>query len=213
MSWTLKDLEEQLLIGSTLVEGSTLSEDEARAVLAGKTVSGHPVQELRELINYRAATEWLLAQFAASPYASRDLITGFHQRLMAGVSDVAGQLKVYANFTIRTDGTRHPFLAPSEVDEALREWLEDFNHGPSQPAAARAAALYARFEHIHPFDDGNGRVGRILLAWWLRWKGQLRWRFTASDKVEHLRAIEASNRGSLADLEKFFEERIRPEAL
>lgn len=62
MRWSLKDLEEWLLIGSTLVEGSTLSEQEARDVLAGRTVSGHPAHEARELINYRSATAWLLEQ-------------------------------------------------------------------------------------------------------------------------------------------------------
>lgn len=45
MSFRLEDLEERLLIGSTLVEGSTLTEQEARDVLAGRTVSGHPIRE------------------------------------------------------------------------------------------------------------------------------------------------------------------------
>jgi hypothetical protein len=54
--WTIEELEEHLLIGSTLVEGSTLTEAEARTVLAGRTVVGHPVREIRELTNYRWAT-------------------------------------------------------------------------------------------------------------------------------------------------------------
>jgi hypothetical protein len=67
VSWKLKDLEQSLLIGSTLVEGSTLSESEARQVLAGRTVQGHPVSEIRELLNYRAAVEWLMGELARSP--------------------------------------------------------------------------------------------------------------------------------------------------
>jgi hypothetical protein len=70
--WSLKDLEEWLLIGSTLVEGSTLSEEEARAVLAGRTVSGHPVSEARELLNYRAGTAWLMEQLERSPWLCLD---------------------------------------------------------------------------------------------------------------------------------------------
>ncbi len=70
--WSLKDLEEWLLIGSTLVEGSTLSEEEARDVLAGRTVSGHPVSEARELLNYRSATGWLMEQLDQVPRLSQD---------------------------------------------------------------------------------------------------------------------------------------------
>jgi hypothetical protein len=48
MTWDLETLQEHLLIGSTLVEGSTLTADEASQVLAGRTVSGHPLAEMRE---------------------------------------------------------------------------------------------------------------------------------------------------------------------
>ena len=70
MSWTLADFEQSLLIGSTLVEGSTLTEAEARKVLAGRTLSGHPVSEIRELLNYRAVFEWLRDELVKSPYLS-----------------------------------------------------------------------------------------------------------------------------------------------
>lgn len=93
MRWSLKDLEEWLLIGSTLVEGSTLSEAEARAVLAGQTVSGHPVSEARELLNYRAGTAWLMDQLEQSPWLSQDLVLAFHLRLLDGLSDEAGRFK------------------------------------------------------------------------------------------------------------------------
>ncbi len=70
MRWSLASLEKHLLIGSTLVEGSTLSEDEAASVLAGRTVSGHPVQEIRELLNYRAAVQWVMGELEATPFVS-----------------------------------------------------------------------------------------------------------------------------------------------
>lgn len=128
MRWSLKDLEEWLLIGSTLVEGSTLSEAEARDVLAGSTVSGHPVSEARELLNYRAAT-----------------------------------------------------------------------------------AAYAEFQQIHPFEDGNGRIGRILVAYFLHWKGGLAFRFVAADRLAHLRAIESSDEGDLEPLTTFIATRTLKE--
>src|SRR5207249_885995 len=85
MRWSLESLEKHLLIGSTLVEGSTLSEEDAEHVLAGRTISGHPIHELRELLNYRAAVEWLMKELLVSPFLSVDLVLGFHRRLFAGL--------------------------------------------------------------------------------------------------------------------------------
>jgi len=203
MRWSLKDLEEWLLIGSTLVEGSTLSEQEARAVLAGRTVSGHPVSEARELLNYRAATAWLLHQLELSPYLSRDLVRDFHRRLLDGLADDAGQFKSRQNYVLRSDGSRHDYLHPGRVEEAMSAWLERFNAPSQSEPASEAAALYSEFQQIHPFEDGNGRIGRLLLAYWLHWKHGLAFRFVAADRLEHLRANEASDRGELALLTAF----------
>jgi Fic family protein len=208
--WSLEDLEEWLLIGSTLVEGSTLSEAEARAVLAGQTVSGHPVSEARELLNYRAGTAWLMKQLELSPWLSQDLVLGFHQRLLDGLSDEAGRFKSRQNYTVRSDGMRYEYLHPARVKEGVQAWIEKFNE-PSDLAAPRAAALYAEFQQIHPFADGNGRIGRLLLAYWLHWKHQLSFRFVATDRLEHLRAIEATDRGDHALLTAFLERRTIPE--
>jgi Fic family protein len=211
-TWSLDDLEERLLIGSTLVEGSTLTEEQARHVLRGRTVAGHPVRETRELVNYRAATAWLMDRLDESPYLSTDLLLEYHARLLHGLSDAAGAFKAHQNFTVRSDGSRHAYLHPSQVREAVQSWVEDFNHGPPGEAPPRAALLYAHFQQIHPFDDGNGRIGRVLIAYWLHWKHRLAFAFHASDKLAHLRAIEATDQGDLEALERFLAERTTPEA-
>jgi Fic family protein len=211
MRWSLKDLEEWLLIGSTLIEGSTLSEQEARDVLAGRTVTGHPVREARELINYRAGTAWLLEQLERVPYLSEDLVLGFHRRLLEGLSEQAGCFKSTQNFTRRSSGTRHDYLHPGRVREAMRDWLERFNTSQGGEAAATAASLYAEFQRIHPFEDGNGRIGRLLVAYFLHWKHSLTFRFVAADRLEHLRAIEATDDVDLSLLSSFVEARLTRE--
>jgi Fic family protein len=212
MRWSLKDLEEWLLIGSTLVEGSTLSEQEARDVLAGRTVSGHPVSEARELLNYRAAAAWLMEQLERSPYLSQDLVRDFHRRLLDGLAEDAGQFKSRQNYVLRSDGSRHDYLHPGRVAEALSVWLERFNAPPQRESASSAAALYADFQQIHPFEDGNGRIGRLLLSYWLHWKHGLAFRFVAADRLEHLRAIEATDRGDLVPLTAFIAARTLNES-
>lgn len=208
MPFTLADLEERLIIGSTLVEGSTLTEDEARAVLAGRTIVGHPLREQRELLNHRTATGWLIAELEKSPFVSAPLVLDFHRVLMDGLVDEVGRFKSLRNFALRPDGSKVEFLAPAAVPQAIQAWIEQFDHGPASSAADGAAALYGDFERIHPFADGNGRVGRILVAYWLHWKHGLAFRFRFRDRLEHLAALEASDRGDMGPLVAFFEARI-----
>ncbi len=202
MTIDLEELQEHLLIGSTLVEGSTLSEAEATDVLAGRTVQGHPVREIRELVNYRGATEWLLEQFGESAYLSLDLLCGYHAHLVAGLCDDGGRFKSHVNYTMRSDGKRHDYMHPSRVGNAVATWLEAFNHPQGDPLAV-GAELYARFQSIHPFTDGNGRIGRVLLACFVHRETGLLFRFHASDKLEHLRAIEATDDGEFDLLREF----------
>jgi len=207
VSWNIKDLESQLLVGSTLVEGSTLSESDAESILQGRTIQGHPVLEIRELLNYRSAVQWIMGELAASPFLSTNLILDFHRRLFQGFPGEHGRFKTASNYTFRSDGSKHAYLKPSEVGEAMRLWVADFNRENKGDAAEQAADLYHRFENIHPFDDGNGRIGRILLAYWLHWKQGRSFTFRLKDKTAHLHALEAANDGDLTKLTAFFRER------
>jgi Fic family protein len=204
MAWSLSYLEQHLLVGSTLVEGSTLTESEAHDVLAGRTITGHPLREHREIWNHRAAIEWLIRELDASPYLSVDLVLGLHRRLLDGLEDEAGTWKAHGNFTVRSTGERHDYQHPARVPDSMREWVAAFNEAPEAgEPVAQAAELYARFQQIHPFQDGNGRIGRILIAYFLHWKHGLSFRFYASHKLEHLRAVEASDDGDMQPLVAF----------
>ena len=209
MSWNLKSLEESLLIGSTLVEGSTLSEAEARQVLQGKTVQGHPLSEVRELLNYQMSTAWLIRELEQSSYLSVDLILGYHLRLFQGFPGQSGQWKTNANYTYLSDGTRYDYISPHRVEQSVLEWVESFNHGDPNPTEEKAAQLYYGFEEIHPFEDGNGRIGRILLSYWIHWKFRKSWKFLLADQTQHLKALEAANQNDFKPLSQFFKERIR----
>jgi Fic family protein len=209
VSWKLEDLEQTLLIGSTLVEGSTLSEAEARQVLAGRTVQGHAISEIRELLNYRSAVEWLMDQLAKSPFLSRELVLAFHQRLFTGFPGEHGRWKAHQNYTYLSNGNRFDYAHPSLVEKTVRDWIQRFN--AESGGAEKAASLYHEFQCIHPFDDGNGRIGRILIAYWLHWKAKLSFKFMLKDKSEHLTALERAGTGDHAPLERFFKKRSASE--
>ncbi len=209
MSWNLQSLEESLLIGSTLVEGSTLTESEARSVLAGKTILGHPVSESRELLNYRMAVEWIIREFEKSPFLSQDLILAFHAKLFSGFPGEHGRWKSSRNFTHLTDGRRFDYESPAKVASLMRKWIDHFNQKEQTTPYETGAALYYEFQRVHPFEDGNGRIGRILIAYWFHWKWKKNFVFYSSDKLEHLQALERANQGDLSALTGFFANRLK----
>ena len=211
MSWKLPELEKHLLVGSTLVEGSTLSEREAGQVLAGRTVAGHTVFEIRELLNYRFAVEWLMHELESTASLSEDLILNFQRLLFEGLGEAKGSYKVFANYTYLADGRKHAFVKPARVKAAIHKWLDEFNAKEYPNPQTGAAELYYAFENIHPFEDGNGRIGRVLIAYWLHWKHLLGFRFYLKDKQAHLEALQAANAGDWAKLIVFFKKRLREE--
>jgi len=211
MSWRLKDLETSLLIGSTLVEGSSLTESEAKIVFRGKTLAGHPVSEIRELLNYRSAVEWLIKNLKSTPFLSVDLIFNFHRRLFQGFPGTHGVFKSRENFTFLSSGEKHFYKRPHEVKGMMLRWVSDFNEDLDKSCVvpALAADLYYRFQEIHPFEDGNGRIGRILIAYWAHWKRRWAFEFRLQDKIEHLEALENANIGNFKTLEVFFKKHLK----
>jgi len=141
---------------------------------------GVPFDDVVEVSNYVAALEHGLARLRAGfPLVNR-LIREIHDRLIAagrGSDKRPGEFRRSQN---RIGGTRPgnaTFVPPppDEVEQCMAE-LDRFIHAgdPPAPALVRAALVHAQFETIHPFLDGNGRVGRLLIALMLHADGVLR---------------------------------------
>jgi Fic family protein len=205
--YALAELEEHLLIGSTLVEGSTLSEQSAREVLQGKTVSGHPVAEIREIQNYRTATEWFLRERVQSVYVSEADLFGLHARLFIGFDVPMGRYKVARNFTFQSGGSRLDYASPEKVPELMFDWIGNYNALPSGNIAAIAESYYA-FQKVHPFTDGNGCLGRLFLSYALFLRANVFFRFYLADLQPHLDALWAANQGTSEPLIGFIEQRV-----
>ncbi len=164
---------------SSRIEGtvSTLAdlyEDEA---------TGHaPVgrEDVREVRNYLVAHEYGLNRLETLPLSLR-LLREVHERLMAGVrgeSRHPGEFRNYQNWIASDphapieDARYVPPPPKPEMEEALRD-LETFLHEKSQHPLLLAALAHYQFEAIHPFGDGNGRIGRLLISLLLHERGHL----------------------------------------
>jgi len=135
--------------------------------------------DVREVSNYVAALDYGLERLSDLPISVR-LIREIHERLLKGVRGAhlqPGELRKSQNWIGPSGATLNEatFIPPPphEVPQALSD-LEHFMHAKdSMPALIRIGLTHAQFETIHPFLDGNGRVGRLLITFMLCEQGTL----------------------------------------
>lgn len=163
---------------SSQIEGtqSTLSdllrfEAEAQA--------GQPIDDIREVSNYVDAMMFGLERLESLPLSLR-LIREMHARLLQsgrGSAKSPGEFRRSQNWIGGTRPSNALFVPPptTELDACL-DALERFMHeeGSRLPALIKAGLLHVQFETVHPFLDGNGRIGRLLVTLYLCVNGVLR---------------------------------------
>ena len=150
---------------SLAIENNTLNVEQVIAVLEGKRVLGLP-REIQEVRNAFAAYE-CLPQW--QPTAINDLLAA-HGLLMAGLLDDAGHLRSGGVGIYRGDALMHMAPPASRVGALMQGLLDWLARGELHPLVASCVFHY-EFEFIHPFADGNGRLGRLWQTLILsRWK-------------------------------------------
>src|SRR5207249_8689579 len=162
---------------SSRIEGTQATLGELLAAEAGAAVERSPA-DLREVGNYVVALEYGVERLGALPLSLR-LVRELHERLMRGVrGDAAtpGEFRRSQNWigppgSTLSDASFVP-PPPELLMDCLGAW-EKFLHDDTQPPLVHAALAHSQFEAIHPFLDGNGRVGRLLITLLLIAKGVL----------------------------------------
>lgn len=162
---------------SSRIEGTQATLGELLADEAGAAVARAP-EDLKEVHNYVVALEEGVARLDKLPLSLR-LVRELHHTLMKGVrgdSAAPGQFRRIQNWigprgaTVAT--ARYVPPPPNQVPALLDAW-EKFMQERNHPALTQAALLHYQFEAIHPFIDGNGRVGRLLITLFLIERGLL----------------------------------------
>ena len=130
--------------------------------------------DVREVQNYRSA--YRLGLRSKLPLSLR-LIRDLHRQLMRGVRGQArhpGEFRTYQNFIGAPTGSDASYVPPPvpQMQELLTD-LEAFLNEDDMRPLVQAAVAHYQFEAIHPFGDGNGRVGRLLIPLTLRDRGLL----------------------------------------
>ncbi len=148
---------------TNVIEGSTMTIDDTKAVLfENKILTNRTQVEQLEARNHRAALIWLLSELQNSSFViNKDLIQGLHLRLMNGIIENAG---IYRNHSVRIMGSHVAVANYLRIPELIKELLNKIDTEFSEEDIINQLSVtHAVFEKIHPFSDGNGRVGRLLM--------------------------------------------------
>lgn len=155
---------------SLAIENNSLSLEQVTAILNGKRILGKPV-EIKEVKNAYEAYEHLLTY---DPYKIEDLLKA-HKILMA---DLVNNYGTFRNSGVGIfNGKQVVHMAPPAniVPELIRNLIDWYKNSTVHPLI-KSAVFHYEFEFIHPFADGNGRMGRLWHTLLLtKWKSILAW--------------------------------------
>lgn len=210
---------------SSRIEGTQATVDEVLEYEAGMEFDPEKVNDIQEVVNYRKTLS-LASESLASRPISLSLIKQMHKILMdsvRGANKSPGEFRKDQNF-IGSEGStieQAKFVPPAPLQ--LLDHLEAFERyiaGDDIDTLIQCAVVHAQFEILHPFKDGNGRIGRLLVPLFLYQKRALASpMFYLSEYLEanretyYLRLRASTNEGNWTGWIEFFLDAIHQQAL
>lgn len=149
--------------GSTAIEGNPLTLAEVRILAEGGSLPHAKPRAVQEVLNYFAALRLIEKNAKAREIGVRDVLKLHSVIGQKGALD-REPVGLFRPYAVRVGNHLPP---PAKEVPGLMKDLLGWINGPGRawPAVVSSAILHYQFEHIHPFGDGNGRVGRALAAW------------------------------------------------
>lgn len=150
----------KLTYNSNRIEGSTLTEPDTAAILFDNAaLPNKSLNEQLEAKNHQTALNYLFDYVAKKEKINEGLVLKLHSILMNGIRPDAG---LYRNHPVRIVGadlaTANYVKVPKLASEIILQSAKQVND-----IIALSAEIHSRFEQVHPFSDGNGRIGRLLM--------------------------------------------------
>lgn len=167
--WFLPTLQQKEALASAKLEGTQVT---LNGVLEDQINPSGNDKDLTEVRNYFNAARKGEEHLMSTPM-SKELIKSLHKTLLSGnvrrnAKTVPGEFRTSQNYIGKGKNIIYVPPVPESLDSLLDNFVEYFNdtEDTTRPLV-KAAIMHAQFETIHPFDDGNGRVGRILIPLYL----------------------------------------------
>lgn len=186
------------------IEGNTLSYAETYAILFNDNdfkVSATP-REIYEAINHKYAINHILNHL--NEELTERLIKDVAVLINKNISEIAG----YRTVSVRIKGAQHVPPAPNQVPQQMMYFVYHYNHTEYEDIFQKLAETHIQYERIHPFEDGNGRTGRLILNFELLRNNMPPIVIPKDDRVKYFGMLAAQNSQELAG---FFKELCKEE--
>ena len=161
----LKRLRDEFIIENTYdsnaIEGNTLTLRETALVLEGVTIGEKPLKDHLEAIGHKEAFEYVIGLANKNTPLTESVIKDIHTLVLMNDRENKGK---YRSVPVRISGALHtppqPYLVAPQMETLIADYAEAVK---SKHIIAAVAKFHLRFEGVHPFIDGNGRTGRLIL--------------------------------------------------
>lgn len=157
----LEDLITRSTYHSNAIEGSTLTYAETYAILYNDNsfkIQGKEPREIYEAINHKNALELVFKNLQNEDMFDERFIKSLNETINRNIKDTEG----YRTIQVFIRGSEHIPPAPEKIPNLMNYYVYNYNND-EQDIFTKIARYHIEFEKIHPFEDGNGRTGRLLL--------------------------------------------------
>lgn len=194
---------------SNAIEGNTLTLSETQIVLQyGITVKGKSLNEHIEAKNQAFALDYLVEEVKNKRKIDKRVIKEFHQIVIGDINrNIAGKFRTEP---VRIGGSKTETVNALHIEEELENLLKWYNDEREMNLIDRVAVFHSKFEKIHPFLDGNGRTGRLLMNLELMKDGYPITIIKNEDRLEYYSALEeAQTKDDYTSIKKFIRENVK----
>lgn len=188
----LQRLREEFLVeytyNSNAIEGNTLTLQETALVLEGVTVDKKPLKDHLEAVGHRDAFLYVQELVKDNVPFSEYIIKQIHTLVLMDRPEDRG---IYRRIPVRIMGAYHEPPDPILVPEQMEKLVAEFAGNKKMHPIERAALFHLKFEGVHPFVDGNGRTGRLIMNLMLMQAGYPPINVKYSDRKRYYEAFDA----------------------
>ncbi|MBQ6142994.1 MAG: Fic family protein [Clostridia bacterium] len=191
---------------SNAIEGSTLTLRETDMVLRGLTIDKKPLKEHMEAVGHKEAFEFVSGLVKDKAPLTENVIKQIHYLVLADKKDDRG---VYRRVPVKILGAKHepvqPYLIQPKIEALIKSYKEN-----NEEIISKLARFHIEFEGIHPFIDGNGRTGRLIINLELMKAGYPPIDIKFKDRVAYYNAFDAyQEKHDLSPMKKLFASYIK----